>query len=60
MVESQVCLNEFEFGETAVTMTGFGVVNIALKKPSVTLHIFIKFKIFSGVGFLSLFTKFEC
>jgi len=41
-------------------MTGTGMVNKALKKPSIKLHVFIKFKIFSGVGFLSLFTKFEC
>jgi hypothetical protein len=33
MVESEICLYEFKFGETPVTMTGSGVVNKALKKP---------------------------
>lgn len=33
MVESEICLYEFKFGETPVTMTGTGVVNKALKKP---------------------------
>jgi len=41
-------------------MTGTDVVNIALKKPTIKLHVFIKFKIFSGVGFLSLLMIFEC